>query len=304
MIKLFYYFYKILYKFKLTVPKFIARYVASHLVEFNLDNEIRICTSDLSKQVVHPDYIKFNGENILSITPYPFGIDVYENPELYIEKDGIFKAMDGFLKFKPQSVGVDHYSDPVMFVSEGKIHICLRWTNKVEKLNRLYITSSKDLKTWKTPKLVLEEHEDFLMSPAISVMNDFYKMYTVDYNENDNIMKLRTSSNYIDWSEAKDVKVRNLPSNFRLWHIAIDHDNSEKGIFLIKNETDHKLMFSSKINDLEWVVQNEVILPENLKKEIQIVYKACFYTVNIILISAMFKDYSWRIVKVNIKGEV
>ena len=67
------------------MPKFLAKSIArknlrSFLAE---EQEFYLETYDGSNQAVHPDVTYFNGEYWLAATPYPYGMEEYENPCLY-----------------------------------------------------------------------------------------------------------------------------------------------------------------------------------------------------------------------------
>ena len=79
-----YFIYHTFHYLNIFVPKVIASIV------WNLNkrtcqacNDIIIRTYDGSNQVVHPDATCYNGELWFIATPYPYGMEEYENPCTY-----------------------------------------------------------------------------------------------------------------------------------------------------------------------------------------------------------------------------
>jgi hypothetical protein len=132
---------------------------------------LRIPTYEKSYQAVHPDLlVSANGPPfILSCTPYPFSLDVFENPSVFVSSNGISFAEE-FPGINPLAPAppFDHNDDPDLFWYKGAFHILYLETLRPEK-QHLALLSSAGRKTWVKKILhtaYLAAGGPFMLSPA------------------------------------------------------------------------------------------------------------------------------------------
>ncbi|KEI08624.1 hypothetical protein Z957_06990 [Clostridium sp. K25] len=201
----------------------------------NAIRPLKTPTYDGSNQAVHPKVLYFkNGWNgykyWMGITPYPYGNDDYENPQILVSNDGInFKSPKGPNKplFVPSDVKRGgHYSDIHLCAVNDTLEVYFRYNpaktekNEVDNYkNYIYVTKSKDGIHWTDKQLVLD-YKTFkipcaYLSPIINFDKGKYTIWFTNYDGN-----LYYTETY-NWSSFKDLKKCNfpgVPQKLKIWH--------------------------------------------------------------------------------------
>ncbi|KEI00946.1 hypothetical protein [Clostridium botulinum] len=201
----------------------------------NAIRPLKTPTYDGSNQAVHPKVLYFkNGWNgykyWMGITPYPYGNDDYENPQILVSNDGInFKSPKGPNKplFVPNDVKRGgHYSDIHLCAVNDTLEVYFRYNpaktekNEVDNYkNYIYVTKSKDGIHWTDKQLVLD-YKTFktpcaYLSPIINYDNGKYSVWFTNYDGN-----LYYTETY-DWKSFKELKKCNfpgVPQKLKIWH--------------------------------------------------------------------------------------
>jgi len=85
------YLYSKFFRFNKTVPNCIAKAIGrknkKELLKLRENKPLFIPTYDGSGQAVHPDILYWKDQYWMTCTPYPYGVDTYENPCIYTSKD-------------------------------------------------------------------------------------------------------------------------------------------------------------------------------------------------------------------------
>lgn len=216
----------------------------------NAETPLDTPTYDGSNQAVHPKIIYFkdgwNGYKYwLGITPYPYGNDDYENPQLLVSNDGVnFKYFENIKNplFIPKDIEKGgHYSDIHLCVANNSLEIYFRYNPGNEKgtgpdnrNNQILMTMSKDGKEWTEPRLVLDKWSlgktyDYV-SPIIIYEEGKYKIWFSNYSEN---LYYTETTDWISFSEVKVCTFKEKDNNFKLWH----HD-------IIKTDLGYEIIIS------------------------------------------------------------
>ena len=297
------YLYSKCFRFNRKVPIFMARVIARmntrEILKFGVSKLLFIPTYDGSMQAVHPDIIQWNDEFWLTCTPYPYGVDTYENPSIYHSKDiNQWHVPDGCrnpLAFPSIRKRGYHLSDPCLVVFKNSLLLYYRETHKVDGIDRSHISmlSSGNGCNWKGPVTVMKSETDSLISPAIisSRMHCFMFHVRLD-NPYGGTLLLSKSDDGINWSSQGEVQVENIPEGMLIWHISImTKDGYGKviaedenicgnllGLFLMRgiNTTDvYKLYWATCEGDgLRWKITEELSIPADLQKYIDLPYKS------------------------------
>lgn len=256
----------------------------------NVD-DIFVKTTDGSNQIVHPDMDFYKDGVAFICTPYPYAMEEYENPCLYIGKN-IKTLIQTLCPLDIQSLHTQgvHMSDPCIVSYKDNLLCVYRET--IFKDDYIYI---KEVSTidgaphTSNRKLLIFSQNEFVLSPAVLVQDHYLLMYHVKTNKHTSKMVLNRFC--IDTYEHKDtlpIVIEREPEGFYLWHIGISANNYSKciekeaglkGLFLYinKNDNTHLKLYVSESKNLQyWIVVSEVRIPENLKKIIKFPYKSCF----------------------------
>lgn len=251
-------------------------------------DEIIVDTYDGSCQVVHPDITYWNSNYWIALTPYPYGMEEYENPCVYVVNQlskRIKCKSNPIAKPRKHDYGV-HLSDPCIF-HDGTFVKCVyrdTWKEKSTIQNALYISTYD--KKWSTPQLVVTSSNDPLLSPAIIIdKKGNHHIFTALNNDS---LVHRVFDMTLQKCEENLVRCGGLPEDYTVWHISIVYKcNLDKmwsgsedlvGIFLLRNKSNNFKLFTAFADCLEdnWEIGEEIALPDYLINNAKIVYKSCF----------------------------
>ena len=274
--------------------------------------DVYVPTNDGSNQVVHPDFDLYNGKILLVCTPYPYGMEEYENPCLYIGQDiDNLQPLHCPLDTQSKHTQGIHLSDPCIAVIQNEI-ICIyrdtRYKEDTIYLKKLHIDETGTLHN-SDRQLILHSNDEFVLSPAMLLSKEDLWLYSVKLKDNYSKLVLDIfHNNDFNLKSTQEVKVLNEPDQYYLWHIGIttaddyikviDVNQKLVGLFLYINHNDTNdlrlyLAEGSVNNPLEWSLDKEVFIPDEIKKVMWFPYKSCFNPLskNILL---SFRDYKKR----------
>lgn len=193
---------------------------------------IKLETYTGSVQTVHPSIVFYHGQRVLAITPYPYGLNHFENPSVYTSKDGI-----NFFKTKKSPLdkrkgGGNYLSDPNITISQGRYYLYYREVESKGKdvLNNVLMVSSIDAVNWSSP-ITIYKTTDTVLSPSILRLAETGYIFMVAQTEEGNI--LLKSKLYTD--EPFQFTICNIldePKERFLWHIDVQyHSGKLYGLF-------------------------------------------------------------------------
>lgn len=318
------YLYTKCFRYNKKMPDWITRIIAKmntgetlKLYEYK---PLFLPTYDGSKQAVHPDILYWRDEFWLICTPYPYGIDTYENPCIYHSKniyqwhvpDGCFNPL-AYPSIQKKGY---HLSDPCLVVFQNKLLVYYRETHKKEGIDKSYINmiSSTDGSNWQNPVTVMKSDTDTLISPAILSSKERCLMFHVRLdNPYGGTILLSRSDDGIKWVHEGEVQVENIPEGMIIWHISImtnngygktiteNNDSCDDllGLFLLRGlntSNVYKLYWAStQGNALHWRINEELRIPAELKKWIDLFYKSAVVpeTGDLLISGRDYKKHRW-----------
>lgn len=294
------------------IPSFLARYIRSRNSRQYQNqgiDDILIPTIDGSSQIVHPDIDIINDYFAFIGTPYPYAMEEYENPCLYLGHN--LKSLEMVscpLDVQHERTQGVHLSDPCVASDGNKLYCVYRDTRynddyiyvKIAELN-----ASNKLNISKR-KLLLEKKSEYALSPAVILKKDSFLMYHVETNRERSRLVLNIfDKESLAHQELKETFLNGEPDGFYLWHIAVAAYNGhgklvqeEKldGLFLyvsIKDRYITKLFRATTQDCINWFIEGEIDIPANLKGIMKFPYKSCFIpNTNYVLLS--FRDKKGR----------
>lgn len=115
-------------------------------------------------QWVHPDIVVYEDRHYLAATAYPFGRDLYEEPEVFRSFDGTQWERIRSFSLSDSEARRYHLSDPDLFTRDGKIFLLYRRCRRssCEGLDEVLLSEIPDGK----PRIVLTGPKASLLSPA------------------------------------------------------------------------------------------------------------------------------------------
>ena len=211
-------------------------YVGSKLVNegllLNASNHLDIPTYvETDNQSIHPSIIhdgtrKFGYEYIMAFTPYSFLNDSTENPSIVVSDDGVnFKPLPNVKTPLAMPDQDCHLSDVCLFEKDETLELWYRESNKKTRLSRILRMTSKDLKSFTDPEVIMDFGTSGygLGAPSIIYEDDTYKIY---YRKNMNIGE----DAYV-YTESKDLKTftpvvsmnmeKGSWTNYNPWHLEV-----------------------------------------------------------------------------------
>lgn len=295
-----YFLYLLCHYAQVNMPKFLAKSIArknlrSFLAE---EQEFYLETYDGSNQAVHPDVAYFNGEYWLAATPYPYGMEEYENPCLYRGGSiATLKAIPGnpIAKQRRHKIGF-HLSDPCLLTCANKL-ICVYRENTREngiEQNYLYAKVITGKEKQEIPSLIVSSKDDPLLSPALVCITEDgiekIHMYHVRRSGNRSEIVHSALNEELKAECVEEHICKGLPEDYFIWHISIafsldkkkfsEKENAElSGLFLLKraNSTEeYRLFLAEQKNKTEWNLRKEIRPSANIRDDEVCPYKASF----------------------------
>jgi hypothetical protein len=159
--------------------------IKKELLKLRENKPLFIPTYDGSGQAVHPDILYWKDQYWMTCTPYPYGVDTYENPCIYTSKDNYnWQVPDGCinpLAYPSINNSGYHLSDPCLLAFKNSLMIYYRETHKINGVDKSYIKmiSSTDGQKWSNPIMVMQSETDSLISPALLSSQEHCFMFHV-----------------------------------------------------------------------------------------------------------------------------
>lgn len=288
--------YHICHYLNKNLPKLISKSIKTKNIKA-YDQEgvadVLIDTIDCGGQIVHPDIDIFDEQLAFIGTPYPYAMEEYENPCLYIgNKLTDLNQVACPLDVQQKHTQGVHLSDPCI-AADGKMLLCVyRDTRKKDDYIYLKSVSKKDSGSYVVSErtLLLESHDQYILSPAIILKGDNMIMYHVETDRNTSHLEINTFERKLySKMDHRSANLINEPDGFYLWHIGVavsgnygkvlsDTDTLE-GLFLYaacNRKGIFKLFHASSSKGEDWIVDEEIVMPEYLNGIIKFPYKSCY----------------------------
>lgn len=249
---------------------------------------LNINTYDELNQVVHPDVIinqikEYPAMYVMVITPYPFGDERYENPCIYISRNGIdWRVPEGTTNplAVPEGEQNNHLSDPEIIFANDKYWLYFREsvTQNTKKIDRIYRLESNDLINWTTKKLLYETTTSKILSPSIIFYQGEYQLYYVNNIDNKFLLERCVSSNG-EFVNKEIINIKDSPLDKILWHIDIvSEEKILKGLFVYASGNGgycSELYYGESLDDgLNWRIINKINVCKDSNKIFKSVYRS------------------------------
>jgi hypothetical protein len=196
---------------------------------YNVPVRLRTPTYEGSGQATHPDILGPNGSGrpfLLTLTPYPYDIDRYENPSILASKDGLrFREERKALNPLASAPAVDHNDDPDLSYLNGEYDILYLETMRPKRQN-LVLLRSADRLSWKSSVAASFELQGpisrpFMLSPALAERGVDLYLYYVNKGASPYRIEYLKGKDVGDWNGLEP----RMPSFDALlgvpWHIDI-----------------------------------------------------------------------------------
>lgn len=256
-------------------------------------NLFKVKTYDGSDQCVHPDIIFWNSKYWMVVTPYPYGMEEYENPCIYLGEnlDSMEPYFDNPLDAQGDVKYGNHLSDPCLYSNKNHLYCFYRKTTKYNGVicNSIWFRYCDSNMKWSEPKCVISSHTEGLLSPAVYSDDDgsCYMLYVNRTKTGSDLIRVKLDGNMCYHSKVT-VKCNGIPQGYYVWHIGISHkdfqtDSSKyniEGLFLLRNMKDSskfELYYAhNDKQDTEWFIKSKCIIPTAVQELMFIPYKSCF----------------------------
>ena len=272
---------------------------------------IKINTYDHSNQVVHPHLISYKDLIWFVSTPYPYGMEEYENPCIYYGKsiDSLVSIKDNPIAFQEYHCRGTHLSDPCFFINKDSLFCAYRSTiNKGQSIeNRILYKEILSNKVASDEHIIVASSEQ-LLSPAFVSFNNNLNMICVNLRRKGSVLTLYELNSDLQCINEKNINCKNIPNDFYIWHIDINNNESLKfkSLFLLRSQKNpgvFRLFYAHCVNAalMEWTIDCEVVIPPSIKGIVRIPYKSTFDTDGNVILSIRDKQSRYYLLKVGKK---
>lgn len=274
-------------------------------------------TFDKSGQIVHPHFLYDFSNYWLAFTPYPYGMEEYENPSIFYGKsiDDLEEFCNNPIAFQAVHRRGNHLSDPCLFKHNDDLFCSYRITNNNNGVIDNAIVCKKlllDSRSTDDEIVLLKSNSEQLLSPAffegdgklfmVCVNNDQYKSSVLSLYSIDCDFKVK---------DEGIIKCDNVPFDYFIWHIDIQNkvDSDYKSLFLLRKISDpgvFKLFFAhcKNFDRKEWAIDEEVRIDSKINRIMKHPYKSTFVPGNnSILLSFRDKKDRYSVMEVLIDEE-
>lgn len=263
-----------------------------------LSSVLCLRTYDGSDQACHPSYVRFRGKEFLACTPYPYGLEWYENPcvlKKVPDEKGFQPVLSAFPLVEAKNRGAEHYSDPCLAATPDKISMVFRKCVRSfgGKTDQLYRTVSADGEVWSDPVLIAEGAGDTLISPALAGGT----VFCVEAVQGRTGI-VRYNADLSDTLSGRmECAVAGMAPQWQVWHIDVRQqtDGQYEGLFMLRDcETGaHSQLALFTYAQGVWTMARELSLSEEERRCISMIYKSCFFKDGSILCSACDNRGRW-----------
>lgn len=309
-----YLYYLVVHFFERKInPKIVKKIRKRTISSFKKNECLILETYDGSAQVTHPNCIIYNDQIYMVCTPYPYGMEEYENPSLYFgDSIETLKAHHKNPLISQGTITKHQYlSDPCLFFDEKSLYIFYRKTeySKTNKLNQIYVYDVNK----KSSNLVISSSIDGLMSPIVIKKSNFIFLYYITRISNGSTIKKCVLNQDFKLIDISEEKVYGIPEDFFVWHFDINYDDSilyRTLVLLRSKKNPNKFALYHGLFDIDqgvWKIEEKVDLPKKILKNYKFCYKSCYIprTTNILLNYVDKKNrYCLTIIESNNSSEV
>lgn len=291
-----FFMYRIFHYMNRFVPKaWATRIFVKNQKEYKIEGvkDYLLETYDGSGQAVHPDIAYLKNRYWLAITPYPYGMEEYENPCIYSGdtlKD--LSTPEGPIAVQRKHTQGLHLSDPCFAIDGEQLYCYYRESERKGEIEENTVWEKRyneSDNTWGKSELIMDSVDDKILSPAMVYKNpgELTIYYVSSLNGSYSLVSTKSKGAITDITKHKII---GFPEDYELWHIGISKVrdiNPETvdcfgllGLFLAKAKSrkgDMKL-FEARNNglDAEWNIISEVKMPDNIKDIVAFPYKSCY----------------------------
>jgi len=280
--------------------QFVPRGLASYIYKRNKKEyecegvaDYLIETYDGSGQAVHPDIVYYGNKYWLAVTPYPYGMEEYENPCIY-QGDDLNNLIVPQVPIAVQhrhTQGI-HLSDPCFAINKGVLYCYYRESERKGNLEEQTIWGiqySESSQKWGDPILLLDSVDDMILSPAMlfDEKGELKVYYVSSLNGKYSLVSTGAGGGV---NQLTEHRIIGAPEEYFLWHIGITkvkdiqtnktESNELAGLFLFKsNQTGGGMKLYETRNDgivSEWYIVREVEMPQEIKDIVSFPYKSCY----------------------------
>lgn len=259
-------------------------------LKFENASILDFATYDGSGQAVHPNCLFFYGKLWCVLTPYPYGMEEYENPCIYFGDtlDNLSEYANNPISVRRKNAHGTHLSDPVLFSFNDRLYCCYRSTEKKETglinnaiLYKEIIIKDNEINLSKEGQIIASTDNQLLSPAFFTSENNIVLAFPDFFNSNDSLLGYCIT----DSLTVKDpfvMKCINVPDGYGIWHIDVKNDGNQiKGLFLlkdIKKGRDFKLFFSRmvEVNKGIWELEREIVIPKSIDRIKMHLYKSSF----------------------------
>ena len=238
--------------------------------------KLEIPTHDGSGQVTHPSVVHIPGgwngyEYWMAMTPYPFGKDSEEDPNIVASHDGdhweVPQGVSNPLDDEPG--GQDAYnSDTNLVLVDGTMYMTWRKVTDRRKVE-FYMRTSTDGANWTEAALIATPTRNSLSQSLVRI-GEVWRMYAVQTSTGENELVYWETTDLIptpeSWGKTNPCEMNSLGPDFEPWHVDIQYVNgSWYGLLTAsrwnKNGVDSRVHLMRSDDGIDWSVVSEPIFP-------------------------------------------
>lgn len=249
-------------------------------------------TYDGSNQSVHPDVVTPGSQwglpyRYLVSTPYPGGLDKFENPSLYASVDGEQWSAAPDAPFPLVKPTAGFLSDPDMLFDPDRRQLVLYYRQGAKGRDLIHVMTSPDGASWSTPTKVIDAPFASVLSPTIVRRSaSEWLMWSVHSlggcHGSSTGVELRRSTDGVAWSDPENVSLPLIAGRYA-WHLDVQWIPSLQeywALFPVKRAgtcATRELQMASSVDGVTWkVVGKPVVMAGSIRTLKDVVYRSTF----------------------------
>lgn len=243
-------------------------------------------TYDGSNQICHPDITFWHDNYWMVATPYPYGMEEYENPSIYFGKQltDMNPLQSNPIAYPSKKGYGSHLSDPCLFSDDEYLYCFYRDTiNNGNEIENRICYKKYDGNSFTQEKILLSSFDDGLLSPAVLCIENVKYLFYVSYIQGELSLVMANMSDDMVIDDSSKKLIFSKDSEWNIWHF--DAKSTKDGIaFLLlqRSKKDKKKFKLQKgtfdLTSQSIVLGGDILIPDDIKDVMAFPYKSCMIT--------------------------
>lgn len=240
-------------------------------------------TYDGSDQICHPNITFWHDNYWMVATPYPYGMEEYENPSIFYGKEftGMIPFHSNPIAYPSKKGYGSHLSDPCLFSDDDYLYCFYRDTiNCGKEIENRICYKKLDGNDFTPEKVLLSSFDDGLLSPAVLCIENVKYLFYVSNIQGELSLVMANISDDMVIDDSSKKLILSKDDEWNIWHF--DAKSTKDGIvfLLLQRSKMDKKKFKLQKGTFNLVSQSvalggDIVIPDEIKEVMAFLYKSC-----------------------------